>query len=99
MKLENVKAKVKNYWEKNKESIIVTGAQMILVGGYCGFVASKCYKAGFIDGGMMTCDLHYEWLDETFPEKSNAMKLYNQWKELHPDEIMYHKGPGKWATK
>ena len=90
------KDKAKKFWEEHKAEIIAFGATVAAVAG-AGFIASKSYQAGFIDGGMTGVQVGAKWLDDTFPGESNACELFERYANEHPEEIVKRKGPGKWS--
>lgn len=92
----NFKQKAKELWKDNWGYIVAGGLGLILAGG-TGFMISKMYKDGFVDGGMVGFHAAMEWLDETFPEESKAKALYEAYCKAHPEEIVHRQGLGKWS--
>lgn len=90
------KDKAKKFWEENKGEIIAFGVTVAAVSG-AGFIASKSYQAGFVDGGMTGVQVGAKWLDNTFPGESNACELLDRYARENPDQIVHRKGPGKWS--
>ena len=97
MKKTNVKEKVKRFWENHKAEIICIGGLTAAVGGAGCYGFCKGYNAGIIDGGMYGFHVACSWLDETFPDESKAVELFERFKTEHPEEIVYRKGIGKWS--
>lgn len=94
--MADFKSKAKKFWNDHKTEIIVFGATFGAVIG-AGFISRKSYEAGFIDGGMTGVKVGAQWLDEKFPGESNAVALMERYALEHPEEIVNHKGPGKWS--
>ena len=48
----------------------------------------KGYEKGVQIGGIYGFQETLKWLDETFPDQSNAQKLWESYKLAHPDNVI-----------
>ena len=99
--MSNIKEKANNFWEEHKSTIKKVGVGIGIGVGVivAGKMSRKIYIYGAMDG--ITAGFHetLKWLDETFPDESQAQELYTLYAEAHADEIVYRKGFGKYLPQ
>ncbi len=75
----------------NHRTLLVVGGILIAVGAGCK-AAHVYHRKTCIDWALngLVIGFHeaINWFDEEFAEL-NLRKLYNEWAETHPEEIMY----------
>lgn len=92
--MANIKNKVKNFWEDHKKDILVVGGIAAASVG-ASVWAYKLYMGGFNYGVATGFNSTLDWLDQTFPEESKARELWEAYKQVHPEDVLYVTGTGK----
>lgn len=95
--MSNFKEKAKKFLKENKDELIVTALLCVTSGVGIYGIAKAMYAKGFIDGGYAGFHLTLDWLDKNFPDRAHANLLWKEYKETHPEKIVYRKGLGKWS--
>lgn len=83
------KEKVKEFWNKHKEAIIVAG-----IAGVCIVTRSKDtfergYKIGAMDGAAVGFHKTMDWFEKEFPD-IKLHELWENYKSVNPDRIVTH---------
>lgn len=81
----------KNFVKKYRTPLIVGGI-LIVAGTICRvayvYYVNKSYVNWFMQGTVVGFQGAIDWFDSEFSDLS-LRKLYNNWSEAHPEEILY----------